>query len=127
MIVHQARMQNKQGFLFRVVDIANELFAIAASVARAEALKSAGSPDARNAEELADMFGRISQRKVKRLFQDLWHNDDVMQYKLGVKVMEGEHRWMESGVIGVEKMLSREMGALVAEAAEARGEAAPAA
>ncbi|MCP4203380.1 MAG: acyl-CoA dehydrogenase [bacterium] len=123
MTVHQARMQNKQGFLFRVVDIANELFAIAASVSRAEALKAAGSSDAEHAATLADMFGRISRRKVKRLFQDLWHNDDVMQYKLGVKVMEGEHRWIESGVIGVERMLSREMGRLVAESAAGAADA----
>ena len=120
MIVHQARMQNKQGFLFRVVDIANELFAIAASVSRAVALEAAGSPDAKNAAELSDMFGRLSQRTVNRLFRDLWHNDDAMQYKIGVKVMEGEHRWIESGVIGVENLLARDLKRLATDAAPAQ-------
>ena len=38
MLVYQARLQNKQAFLFRLVDIANETFAMAASVSRAKAL-----------------------------------------------------------------------------------------
>ncbi|MFQ5528132.1 MAG: acyl-CoA dehydrogenase family protein [Thermoanaerobaculia bacterium] len=118
MTVHQGRLQNKQGFLFRVVDIANELFAIAASVSRAEALKQAGSADARHAAELADLFGRISRRKVKRLFQELWHNDDVFQYRIGVRVMNGDHAWIETGIVGVERLLAHEARALVTDAAE---------
>src|SRR5215213_8919808 len=46
MIVHQAKLQNKQAFLFRLVDVANELFAMAASVARAQALREEGRADA---------------------------------------------------------------------------------
>ncbi len=64
MIVHQAKLQNKQAFLFRLVDIANELFAMAASVARAHAMREAGHPDAANAVELADLFCRSSRRRV---------------------------------------------------------------
>ena len=60
MIVHQAKLQNKQAFLFRLVDIANELFAMAASVSRAQALREAGHPEAENAAELADLFCRGS-------------------------------------------------------------------
>ena len=38
MAVYQAGLQNKQAFLFRLVDVANELFAMAASICRAQAL-----------------------------------------------------------------------------------------
>lgn len=44
MVLHQARLQNKQAFLFRLVDIANELFAMAASVSRAHAMRASRQP-----------------------------------------------------------------------------------
>ena len=47
MLVYQAKLQNKQAFLFRLVDIANEMFAMAAAVTRAKALAERGSPRAR--------------------------------------------------------------------------------
>src|SRR5581483_1462759 len=72
MLVHQARLQNKQAFLFRAVDIANELFAMAASITRADAMKRAGLPEAMSAERLAELFCRNARRKVRRLFRDLW-------------------------------------------------------
>ncbi len=56
MLVYQAKLQNKQAFLFRLVDIANELFAMAASLSRAEALRASGSPQAAEARDLALQF-----------------------------------------------------------------------
>jgi alkylation response protein AidB-like acyl-CoA dehydrogenase len=101
MIVHQAKLQNKQAFLFRLVDIANELFAITASVARAHAMREAGHPDAANAVELADLFCRSSRRLVLRLFHDLWANDDVRKYKVALRVLDGKHAWIESGILNL--------------------------
>lgn len=101
MIVHQAKLQNKQAFLFRLVDVANELFAMAASVARAQAMVEQGHPEAANASELADLFCRSSRRKVGRLFRDLWANDDVRKYKVALKVLDGKHAWIEDGIINL--------------------------
>ena len=101
MVAHGPKLQHKQGFLFRIVDIANELFAMASSVARAQAMSARNHPEAAKGRELADNFCRLSKRHVKRLFQDLWSNDDARKYKLGVRVMEGEHAWMEEGALGV--------------------------
>ena len=56
MMVYQGKLQNKQAFLFRLVDIANELFAISTSVTRAHAMAEAGHAEAANAAELADLF-----------------------------------------------------------------------
>jgi len=95
MMVHQAKMQNKQGFLFRVVDVANELFAMAATVSRADAMHKNGHPNARQAAELADLFCRQARRKVKRLFADLWSNDDVRKYKVALGVLAGRQLWLE--------------------------------
>ncbi len=101
MTLYRARMEKKQAFLFRLVDVANELFAIAASVSRARAMVAAGAADAARAIELADLAARNGRRRVAHLFRDLWHNDDVLKYRQGVKVAKGEHAWLEEGAIGL--------------------------
>jgi alkylation response protein AidB-like acyl-CoA dehydrogenase len=117
MTVYQARMQNKQGFLFRTVDIANELFAMAASVSRAQAMQAAGDPDGRRAAELADLFCRGSRRTVESLFHDLWSNDDARKYRVGIAVLDGNHAWTERGIVSLEQHLASAAGELVSEAA----------
>ena len=103
MLVHKGKLQHKQAFLFRVVDVANELFAMAASVARAHAMAEAGRPEAANAAELADLFCRNARRKVVRLLHELWANDDVRKYKVALKVLDGKHAWLEDGILGLEE------------------------
>jgi alkylation response protein AidB-like acyl-CoA dehydrogenase len=101
MVVHQARLQGKQAFLFRLVDVANELFAIAATVSRAHALARAGDPEAGKAGELADAFCRGARRRVLALFRALWSNDDVLNYRTGVGVLEGRYAAFEGGTLGL--------------------------
>jgi hypothetical protein len=115
MIVHQGKLQNKQAFLFRLVDIANEMFAMAASVARAHAMEEAGHPEAANAAELADLFCRNARRKVVQLFHELWANDDVRKYKLALRVLDGQHAWLEEGAL---TMHERHQAAMKPEAVE---------
>jgi len=99
MVVHGPRLQNKQGFLFRVVDVANELFAMAASCARAHAMRKARHPHAEDAAELADLFCWLSRRRVKQLHRDLWVNVDVRQYKVAQRILDGKHAWLEKGAL----------------------------
>ena len=99
MVVHGPKLQNKQGFLFRIVDVANELFAMAASVTRAHAMERERRPNAREAKELTDLFCRMSRRRVERLFKDLWSNDDLRKYKTAVKFLDGRYAWLEEGII----------------------------
>jgi alkylation response protein AidB-like acyl-CoA dehydrogenase len=99
MSVYQARLQNKQAFLFRLVDVVNELFAMAACCARAQALVAAGRPEAREAVELADLFCRGARRKVKASFAALWSNDDAAKYKVALAVLGGRHAWLEQGIL----------------------------
>ncbi len=102
MLVYRARLQNKQAFLFRLVDIANETFAMAASVARAQALVDTHAADAAAVVAMADGFCRSARRRVKALFRDLWNNDDPAKYRLGVEVLGGRHVWLESGLMDLE-------------------------
>ena len=115
MMVHQAGLQNKQVFLFRLVDIANELFAMAATASRAHAMRRAGHPAAKNASELADLFCRQAKRKVKQLFRDLWNNDDARKYRVALGVLKGKQLWIEELLEGLDK------GASPAEKAVAKG------
>lgn len=117
MMIHRARMERKQLFLFRIVDIANELFAMAASITRAQALAQTGHADAKQAGRLADMFCRSAKRKVKRLFKDLWSNEDELKYKTAQGILKGDQDWMISGIVELEEFL------LARAASRARSEA----
>jgi alkylation response protein AidB-like acyl-CoA dehydrogenase len=99
MLVHQAKLQNKQAFLFRLVDIANETFAMAAAVTRARTLLDRRAPEAEEALRLADGFCLSARRRVKGLFRELWSNDDAERYRLGISVLEGRQRWLETGQV----------------------------
>jgi alkylation response protein AidB-like acyl-CoA dehydrogenase len=99
MAVYQAKMERKQGFLFRAVDIVMELFAMSATICRARRMVDDRHPEAAQALELADLFCRGSRRKVSRLFRELWRNDDAMKNKVAASVMGAKHAWLESGVL----------------------------
>jgi hypothetical protein len=74
---------------------------MAATVARARALAEKQRPEAAQARHLADLFCRISRRRVERLFDALWDNDDVQLYRAGVDVLDGRHEWLEKGILGL--------------------------
>ncbi|MGH7348895.1 MAG: acyl-CoA dehydrogenase family protein, partial [Candidatus Rokuibacteriota bacterium] len=99
MLVYRARMERKQAFLFRSVDIVMELFAMAAAVTHAAQLADGRYPDAERARDLADLFCRQARRKVRRLFDDLWRNDDALKNRLAASVMTDQHTWLERGIL----------------------------
>ena len=101
MVVHGPRLERRQGFLFRVVDVANELFAMSASLSRAAALAAAGRPEAPRAAELAERFCEGSARKVESLFRALWDSPDAADHALGASVLAGDHAWLERGALGL--------------------------
>ena len=86
----------KQVFLFRLVDIVNELFAMSATIARAIALEERGAPEAKEAAELAEAFCCNSRRVVKERFGQIWGNEDDEKVVLSRKVMDGNYEWMEA-------------------------------
>ena len=101
MALYQAGLQNKQAFLFRLVDIVNDLFAISAACVRAQALVNAKRPEAKEAVELADLFARGASRRVDAAFKALWSNDDVKKYSVAKQVLDGKHVWMENELMGL--------------------------
>jgi alkylation response protein AidB-like acyl-CoA dehydrogenase len=95
----QGRLERKQGFLGRVVDIGAELYAMSAACVRAKMLVDAGDAERDEAVELAAHFCRGAQRRVEGHFHDLWHNDDDENYQAAQQVLAGDYVWCEAGVL----------------------------
>ncbi len=95
----QGRLEHKQAFLGRIVDVGAELFAMSAAVVRVDLLRRSQPEDAARAEELADLFCRQARRRVDRLFSELWHNDDDKDYAAAQRVLEGRYLFAEAGII----------------------------
>jgi hypothetical protein len=87
MVAYRGGLERKQTFLFRCVDVAMELYAMAAAVSHARALQDRGRADAGDARARADLFCRGSRRKILRLFEDLWHNEDGLKNELAARTM----------------------------------------
>ncbi|UXY30271.1 acyl-CoA dehydrogenase family protein [Streptomyces sp. HUAS TT20] len=94
----QGRMETKQVFLGRIVDIGAELFAMSAACVRAELLRGQGD-HGREAYRLADAFCRQSRIRVDELFGRLWSNTDDNDRKIVKGVLGGDYEWLERGIV----------------------------
>lgn len=94
----QGRMETKQGFLGRIVDIGAELFAMSAACVRAEHLR-ATDEHGREAYQLADAFCRQARIRVEELFTRLWSNTDDLDRRVVEGVLSGTYGWLEEGVV----------------------------
>ena len=97
----QGKLERKQGFLGRIVDIGAELFAMSAVCVRAQmdAAESPGSARGENAIELADAFCRQARLRADALLDGLWHNTDALDAKLASRVLGDRYTWLEEGVV----------------------------
>ncbi|MCI0385195.1 acyl-CoA dehydrogenase family protein [Streptomyces sp. CNQ085] len=94
----QAKLEGKQGFLGRIVDIGAELFAMSAACVRAEMLRARGE-NGRAAYQLADAFCRQARLRAEELFGRLWDNTDDIDRKVVRGVLGGAYTWLEEGVV----------------------------
>jgi alkylation response protein AidB-like acyl-CoA dehydrogenase len=95
---YQAKLEQRQTLLGRIVDIGAELFAISAAVVYANTVATEQPARADSARELADLFCRQARRRADRLFHELWANDDSEGYAAAQAVLDGRHVWIEEGV-----------------------------
>ncbi|ARQ68205.1 acyl-CoA dehydrogenase family protein [Streptomyces marincola] len=91
------RLERKQIFLGRVVDIGAELFAMSAACVHAERLRS-HEDHGKEAYHLADTFCRQARLRVDDLFHNLWHNTDAADAALAGGVLAGDYAWLEEGI-----------------------------
>lgn len=95
----QAKLERKQAFLGRVVDIGAELFAMTACCSRAEMLLKSSPDKAAGAYELADAYCEQARVRVDEYFDQLWRNTDDADQALTRKVLAGDYEWLEVGVL----------------------------
>jgi alkylation response protein AidB-like acyl-CoA dehydrogenase len=89
----RGKLERKQGFLSRVVDIGAELFAMSAACVRA---KSEGDP---TGVELADLFCRQARLRAEALFDGLWRNTDAADTRAARAVVDGRYVTLEDGIM----------------------------
>ena len=90
----QGKLEHKQRFLGRIVDIGAELFAMTAACVRAQRDRADAT-----AVELADAFCRQARARSEQLFDQLWHNCDDSDQTLARGVLEGRYTWLEEGIL----------------------------
>jgi hypothetical protein len=101
MLRWQANLELRQSYLGRLVDIGAELFAMSASVVRAQML---GTDEAL---ELADLFCRNARLRVETLFRGLWNNQDTLNYRAAQRTLEGRYRFVEDGILDPADLIER--------------------
>jgi alkylation response protein AidB-like acyl-CoA dehydrogenase len=95
----QGKLERKQAFLGRVVDIGAELFAMSACCVRARMLRD--TPEAARAMELADLFCAQSRLRVASLMRGLWRNTDDPDRRVAGRLVKGEYAWLERGILSL--------------------------
>ncbi len=95
----QARLERRQAFLGRMVDIGAELFAIAAAVCYADTIGREHPERQAEAIELAELFCGQAKRRADALFHDLWANDDDANHAAAQRVLAGRYSWLEDGIV----------------------------
>ncbi|MER7002520.1 acyl-CoA dehydrogenase family protein [Dactylosporangium sp. NPDC000555] len=91
----QGKLEHKQGFLGRVVDIGAELFAMSAACVKARA-ERAERPEG---VELADLFCRQATLRAEAFFRELWDNADAVEASAAKRVLRGRYRSLEDGIV----------------------------
>ncbi len=95
----QGKLERKQGFLGRIVDIGAELYAISATCSRAQSDATSGTERGPVAFELAKVFCAQARQRAEELFTQLWHNTDATDSALARHVLAGRYTWLEEGII----------------------------
>jgi alkylation response protein AidB-like acyl-CoA dehydrogenase len=97
----QGRLERRQGFLGRIVDIGAELFAISATCVRAQMdlTDGVGTERGATAHDLADLFCTQARLRTEELFDQLWSNSDAADAKAAKRILGGSYTWLEDGVI----------------------------
>jgi alkylation response protein AidB-like acyl-CoA dehydrogenase len=94
----QAKLEYRQAFLGRIVDIGAELFAMAATAAYADTLGRERPERRGEAQEMAELFCRQAKRRAEALFGELWDNADDANREAAARVLEGRYRSLEDGI-----------------------------
>ncbi|HVZ79892.1 MAG TPA: acyl-CoA dehydrogenase family protein [bacterium] len=98
MVKFGPKLERRQMILARLVEIGTELFAMAASCAKATALLKENPAD-RGPLEMADLFCREAQVRIYQYFVGVCWNNDLKEKAAADKAMDGGYEWLEKGIV----------------------------
>jgi hypothetical protein len=99
MLVYGPALEKRQLLLGRFVDIGAELFAMSATLARAQAMVERSDPGASSAVDLADYFCRCSKIRIAEWFRALSRNADDSGYRLARKMLDELPETLMEGIL----------------------------
>jgi len=98
MAVYGPKLERKTLILARFVDVGTDLYAMTASLSRAEALL-AQDPSNKTINDVVDLFCRIARRRIKANYSLVWdRSHDNLIDKVGKEFLEGQLSWMVDGI-----------------------------
>jgi hypothetical protein len=77
------------------VDIATDLFAISATIGRAQMQIKKTPDEASSAIHVADLFCQQARIRIKKNFQGLSLNSDTAQRSVSRHILKGDLTWLE--------------------------------
>ncbi|MBI2813549.1 MAG: acyl-CoA dehydrogenase family protein [Opitutae bacterium] len=98
MVLHGVKLEKRQVQLARFADIGADLLALAATCVYAQKLLRDGEPPEK-IFMLADDFRAQALMRVEQNFRGIRRNADQHGYDLAQQVINGEHRWVERGIV----------------------------
>ena len=98
MASHGPKLEREQVLLGRFVDIGAEIFAIAASCARAQSMLGVREDTNLEILSVADYFCSVARLRIDHLFYSVRHNAGLRGKKLANRILNGELGWLEDGI-----------------------------
>jgi hypothetical protein len=100
MAIYQQGLEKRQLIVGRLMEIGTELFAMAATCSYAHSIWVKNKSDT-SVIDLTNHFCAIARRRVGRHFHALTNNDDRSVNKTADRVLSGDCRWLEEGIIWI--------------------------
>ena len=97
-IWHGPKLEREQMLLGRLINIGTELFAMAATCSKAQAVLAHGG-DRNETLTLVDSFCKESRLRIKHEFQGVTENNDQHGYRLARQILSGKYEWLEEGIV----------------------------
>jgi hypothetical protein len=98
MVRFGSKLEKRQVLLGRLADIGADLFAIAATCAYAQKVIGDGE-SVEKVFAVVDDFCAQAQLRIRHNFDGVGRNADQSGYELAQQVINGEHQWVERGIV----------------------------
>ncbi|MGE4170456.1 MAG: acyl-CoA dehydrogenase family protein [Candidatus Margulisiibacteriota bacterium] len=97
MALYQTRLEKEQLLLAQFVDIGTDLFAMASSLSRAEALLAKGGDE--TIQDVVDLFCRQARKRIRGHFKAVCCNSTRSLETVSKHLLKGKLDWMIHGII----------------------------